>query len=74
MDFDENEWKQTSNNPVIFEAIKNNVNLEIEDTSHKAYKIKFKKGGKLHMFKIIGKFRLTWDDGDILLPHKMKYD
>lgn len=66
MDFDEDEWKQTSNNPIIFETIKDGVGMDVEDTSHKSYKIKFKKGGKLHMFRVTGKFRLTWDDDDVL--------
>ena len=66
MDFEEDEWKQVSNNPIIFQTIKNDVTLEIEDISHKSYKVNFKKGGKLKMFRVTGKFRLTWDDEDIL--------
>ncbi|MCV0429954.1 hypothetical protein [Nitrosopumilus sp.] len=66
MDFDDEEWEQISNNPIIFQTTKNNVSLEIEDTSHKSYKINFKEGGKLNMFRVTGKFRITWDDEDIL--------
>ena len=66
MDFDEDEWKQVSNNPVVFQTIKEGVSLEIEDTSHKSYKLNFKQGGKLQMFRVTGKFRLTWDDEDVL--------
>ena len=66
MDFEEDEWKQISNDPIIFEAIKKDVSLEIEDTSLKIYKLLFKEGGKLHMFRVTGKFRLTWDDDDLL--------
>ena len=44
IDFDEDEWKQISNNPIIFETIKNNVSLDVEDTSHKSYKVNFKEG------------------------------
>ncbi|MGY5147787.1 MAG: hypothetical protein ACW9W4_07300 [Candidatus Nitrosopumilus sp. bin_7KS] len=66
MDFDEDEWKQISNDPIIFESIKKDVSLEIEDTSHKSYKLLFKNGGKIHMFRVTGKFRLTWDDEDLL--------
>ena len=66
MDFDDVEWTQISNNPIIFQTVKNDVSLEIEDTSHKSFKINFKKGGKLHMFRVTGKFRLTWDDDDVL--------
>lgn len=66
MDFEEDEWKQISNNPIVFQTIKNDVTLEIEDTSHKSYKLNFKKGGKLNMFRVTGKFRLTWDDEDTI--------
>jgi len=40
--------------------------LEIEDTSHKSYKLVFKKGAKFNMFRVVGKFRLTWDNDDIV--------
>jgi len=66
MDFEADEWKQVSNNPIVFQTIKNDVTLEIEDISHKSYKVHFKKGGKLEMFRVTGKFRLTWDDEDVL--------
>ena len=66
MDFDEEEWKQVSNDPIVFQTIKDDVSLEIEDASHKLYKLNFKKGGKLNMFRVVGKFRLTWDDEDII--------
>jgi len=66
MDFEEDEWQQISNNPIVFQTIKNDVNLEIEDVSHKSYKLNFKKGGKLKMFRVTGKFRLTWNDEDVL--------
>ena len=66
MDFEDEEWKQISNNPIVFQTTKDGVNLEIEDVSHKSYKLKFKKGGKINMFRVTGKFRLTWDDEDAL--------
>ncbi len=65
MDFDETEWTQTSNNPTIFQTIKDDVTLEIDDASHKLYKLHFKNGGKLKMFRVTGRFRLTWDDEDV---------
>lgn len=65
MDFDDDEWKQISNNPIVFQTIKKDVILEIEDTSHKSYKLLFKEGGKFNMFRVTGKFRLTWDDNDL---------
>jgi hypothetical protein len=70
MDFDKEEWKQISNEPIVFQTIKDGVTLEIEDNSHKSYKLNFKKGGKLKMFRVTGRFRLTWDDEDILLSTK----
>ena len=66
MDFEDDEWSQISNEPIIFQTIKDDVNLEIEDSSLKSYKLMFKKGGKIHMFRVTGKFRLTWDDEDLL--------
>ena len=66
LDFDENEWKQISNNPIVFQTLHDGVSLDIEDSSHKSYKLNFKEGGKLHMFRVTGRFRLTWDDDDIL--------
>ena len=66
MDFDENDWVQISNNPIIFQTKKDNVSLEIEDTSHKLYKLIFKNGAKFQMFRVTGKFRLTWNDDDIV--------
>ena len=66
MDFDEVEWKQISNEPIVFQTIKDDVSLEIEDTTHRLYKLNFKKGGKFKMFRVTGKFRLTWDDEDVL--------
>lgn len=66
IDFDEEEWKQISNDPVVFQTIKDDVTLEIDNTSLKSSKLNFKKGGKLNMFRVTGKFRLTWDDDDVL--------
>ena len=66
MDFDEEEWKQVSNDPIVFQTVKDGVHLEIEDTSHKSYQLNFKEGGKIKMLRVTGKFRLTWDDEDIL--------
>jgi hypothetical protein len=66
MDFDNTEWKQISNNPIIFQTQKDNVSLEIEDVSHKSYKLIFKKGAEFQMFRVTGKFRLTWNDDDIV--------
>ncbi|WP_185736638.1 hypothetical protein [Candidatus Nitrosopumilus sp. SW] len=65
MDFDDSDWTQISNNPIIFQTKKENVSLEIDDASHNFYKLNFKKGGKIQMFRVTGRFRLTWDDDDV---------
>ena len=65
LDFEPEQWKQISTNPVIFEALDDNVSLDVEDDSHSTYKLKFKKGGKLQIFRVVGKFRLTWNDEDV---------
>ena len=66
LDFEPNDWMEVSRNPVIFETISENVSLEIYDTSQKLYKLKFKKGGRLQLFRVTGKFRLTWNDEDLV--------
>jgi len=66
LDFDDDQWRQISSNPIVFQALKNDVILEIEDVSHKSYKLHFKENGKLNMFRVTGKFRLTWNDDDIV--------
>ena len=38
LDFEPNDWKEISNNPVIFETITDDVSLEIYDTSQNSYK------------------------------------
>ena len=65
-DFDDLEWKQISHNPIVFQTIKDDVTLEINDISLRSHKLDFKEGGKLNMFRVTGKFRLTWNDDDIL--------
>jgi len=70
IDFEPTEWKELSNNPVIFETIADGVSLEIYDTSQNSYKLKFRKGGKIQIFRVVGKFRLTWDDNDLILENK----
>ncbi len=71
LDFEESEWDQISNNPAIFQTIKDDVTLDIEDVSHKSYKINFKKGGKIEMLFVVGrKYRFIWNDDDLLNPIK----
>ena len=66
LDFEPDEWKQVSSNPTTFESLQDNVTLEILDPSQKSHHLQFKKGGKLNLLRAVGKFRLTWDDEDII--------
>jgi len=65
LDFSSESWKLISNNPTIFEAIVDNVVLEIRDTSHRENKLVFKKGGKIEYMRSVGKYRLRWNDEDL---------
>ncbi|MFQ5440378.1 MAG: hypothetical protein ACE5DL_02840 [Nitrosopumilaceae archaeon] len=64
VDFEPEEWKQISNTPVTFESLKDEVHLEILDTSKNSRHLHFKKGAKLNLSRAAGKFRLTWNDDD----------
>ena len=66
LDFESDEWKQVSANPVIFETLDDHVALDIEDTSQNYYKLTFRKGARIEIFRVVGKFRLTWNDDDII--------
>ncbi len=66
VDFDESDWKPVVTNPPEFEALTDGVTLEISDASYKQYKLKFKKGGRIKSFRVVGRFRLTWDDDALL--------
>ena len=66
VDFDEHDWRQVSVEPPEFEAIANFVTLDIFDVSQKSYKLKFSKGARVRSFRVVGKFRLTWDDSQLL--------
>ena len=66
LDFSSESWKLISNNPTIFEAIVDNVVLEIRDISHRENKLVFKKGGKIEYMRSVGKYRLRWNDEDLM--------
>jgi len=66
LDFSLESWKLVSNNPAIFEAIVDNVTLNIRDISHRDHKMVFKKGGKIEYMRSIGKYRLKWNDEDLV--------
>jgi len=66
LDFSSESWKLVSNNPTIFETIVDNVVLEIRDISHRENKLVFKKGGKIEYMRSVGKYRLRWNDEDLM--------
>lgn len=66
LDFEPEEWRQISANPTTFECIQDNVSLEIMDTSQNSRRLQFKKGGKVSLLRVVGRFRLTWDDNDLI--------
>ena len=64
LNFDEDTWKQISNSPTTFEALDDNL-LEVLDTSQNSKILQFKKGGKISLLRVVGKYRLTWNDDDL---------
>ena len=66
LDFSTESWKLVSNNPTIFETTVDNVVLDIRDISHTEHKLVFKKGGKLEYMRSVGKYRLRWNDEDLV--------
>ena len=65
-DFSPEFWKIESNNPTIFEAMDDDVVLNIRDISHREHKLAFKKGGRIEYMRSVGKYRLRWNDDDLL--------
>ena len=66
LDFSPESWKIISNNPTIFEAVEDNVVLNIRDISHREHKLVFKKGGRIEYMRSVGKYRLKWNDNDLI--------
>tara|TARA_B100001750_G_scaffold145914_1_gene116560 strand:- start:224 stop:451 length:228 start_codon:yes stop_codon:yes gene_type:complete len=66
LDFPTDSWKQISINPTIFEVISDNAVLRIYDTSNKERKLVFRKGSKINYMRSVGKYRLTWNDEDLV--------
>ena len=66
LDFTTESWKEVSVNPTIFEVISNDAVLMIYNTSHKEQKLVFRKGSKIKYMRSVGKYRLTWDDENLL--------
>ena len=65
LDFSPESWGIVSNNPTTFEAIDDNVILNIRDVLHKEHKLVFKKGGRIEYIRSVGNYRLRWDDNDL---------
>ena len=66
LDFPTDSWKQISVNPTIFEVISDSAVLKIYDTSSKERKLVFKNGAKINYIRSVGKYRLTWNDEDLV--------
>ena len=66
LDFSPESWKLISNNPTIFETLVGNTILDIRDISHREHKLIFKKGSKIEYIRSIGKYRLKWNDEDLM--------
>jgi len=65
LDFSPESWKIVSNNPTVFEAMDDDVVLNIRDISHREHKLVFKKGGRIEYMRSVGKYRLKWNDNDL---------
>ena len=66
LDFPTDSWKQVSVNPTIFEVISKGTVLEIYDVSLKVRKLTLRKGAKIKYMRSVGKYRLTWNDEDLV--------
>ena len=66
LDFSPESWKIVSNNPTVFEAMDDDVVLNVRDISHREHKLIFKKGGRIEYMRSVGKYRLKWDDIDLI--------
>ncbi len=66
LDFSSESWKLISSNPTIFETVTENVVLEIRDISHREHELVFKKGSKIEYMRSIGRYRLRWNNEDLV--------
>ena len=66
LDLPTDSWKQISVNPTIFEVISNIAVLKIYDISIKERKLTFRKSAKIEYIRSVGKYRLTWNDEDLV--------
>ena len=66
LDFSSESWKLISSNPTIFETVIENVVLVVRDISHREHELVFKKGGRIEYMRSIGKYRLKWNNEDLV--------
>jgi len=66
LDFSSESWKLVSNNPTVFETVIENVVLKIRDISHREHELVFKKCGRIEYMRSIGKYRLKWNNEDLV--------
>ena len=66
LDFSPESWKTVSNNPTVFEAMDDDVVLNVRDISHREHKLIFKKGGRIEYMRSVGKYRLRWNANDLM--------
>ncbi len=56
----------TKGTPVLLESQKDNSMVEVLDIEYKIQKMTFQQGGKIFIDKIGDKYRLHWDDDDLI--------
>ncbi len=65
-DFKGDEWEITEGLPVILECLKDNSMIEILDIDGKIHKMTFQQGGKIGIDEIKDKYRVYWNDDDLI--------
>jgi len=65
-DFKEDEWKIVKERPVILECLKDNSMIEIIDIDGKIHKMTFQQGGQIGIDEIEDKYRIYWNDDDLI--------
>ena len=66
LDLNVKEWNQVSRHPAIFSSLVDNTVIEITDIDNKIHKMTFRVGGILKFEKVEGKFRVYWDDKNLV--------
>ncbi len=64
--FKEDEWKIIKELPVILQCLKDNSMVEIIDIDDKIHKMTFQQGGQIVVDKIEDKYRIYWNDDDLI--------